>query len=155
MVISISSSRNPPLQCCHPAAASSLSGELAWRRRPTRPTRASQQRWPELTRVAIHHRGAFSYLDGVIADGATLKLCRLRYTGSGHNWGFAMYRASHDDYQESVFPTGLPGQDRHGVGPFGQRDQMVTSGDKPFRSTCLPAIHYTRARFGLRRRCTF
>jgi len=24
------------------------------------------------------------------------------------NWGFAIYRASHDDYQESIFPTGLP-----------------------------------------------
>jgi hypothetical protein len=68
----------------------------------------ARQRWPELARVAIRHRGAFSYLDGVLADGATLKLCRLRYTGSTHNWGFAIYRASHDDYQESIFPTGLP-----------------------------------------------
>jgi hypothetical protein len=38
----------------------------------------------------------------------TLKLCRLRYTGSAHHWGFAIYRASHDDYQESIFPTGQP-----------------------------------------------
>ena len=68
----------------------------------------ARQRWPELARVAVHHRGAFSYLDGVLADGATLKLCRLRYTGSAHNWGFAIYRASHDDYAESVLPTGLP-----------------------------------------------
>ena len=36
------------------------------------------------------------------------KLCRLRYGGSAHQWGFAIYRASHDDYAESVFPTGLP-----------------------------------------------
>jgi hypothetical protein len=26
--------------------------------------------------------------------------------GSAHHWGFAIYRASHDDYQESIFPTG-------------------------------------------------
>lgn len=32
-----------------------------------------------------------------------------RRSGSAHNWGFAIYRASHDDYQESIFPTGLPG----------------------------------------------
>jgi hypothetical protein len=51
-------------------------------------------------------RGAFSYFDGVLADGATLKLCERRYPGSAHHWGFAIYRASHDDYQESIFPTG-------------------------------------------------
>ena len=37
-----------------------------------------------------------------------LKLCRLRYVGSASQWQFAIYRASHDDYDESVFPTGLP-----------------------------------------------
>jgi hypothetical protein len=68
----------------------------------------ARQRWPELDRVAVRHHGPFSYLDGVLADGATIKLCRLRYTGSAHNWRFAIYRASHDDYQESIFPTGLP-----------------------------------------------
>jgi hypothetical protein len=31
-----------------------------------------------------------------------------RYVGSAHQWQFAIYRASHDDYDESVFPTGLP-----------------------------------------------
>ena len=53
-------------------------------------------------------RRNFSYLDGVLPDGTTVKLCRLRYGGSAHQWGFAIYRASHDDYQESIFPTGLP-----------------------------------------------
>ncbi len=66
----------------------------------------ARQRWPELARVAVRHRGAFSYLDGVLADGATLRLCRLRYTGSAHNWGFAIYRASHDDYQDNYLPNG-------------------------------------------------
>ena len=56
----------------------------------------------------MRHRGTFSYVDGVLPDGTTLKLCRLRYGGSAHQWGFAIYRASHDDYDESVFPTGSP-----------------------------------------------
>ena len=43
-----------------------------------------------------------------LTDGTTLKLCRLRYVGSARHWQFAIYRASHDDYDESVFPTGLP-----------------------------------------------
>jgi hypothetical protein len=25
-------------------------------------------------------------------------------------WGFAIYRASHEDYQDSILPTGYPGQ---------------------------------------------
>jgi hypothetical protein len=33
---------------------------------------------------------------------------RLRYTGSAAHWGFAIYRASHDDYDKAVLPTGLP-----------------------------------------------
>ena len=43
-----------------------------------------------------------------LPDGTTLKLCRLRYAGSANSWGFAIYRASHDDYEDSFLPTGLP-----------------------------------------------
>ena len=68
----------------------------------------ARERWPDLARVSVRHRAAFSYVDGVLPDGATLKLCRLRYVGSAHNWRFAIYRAGHDDYDESIFPTGLP-----------------------------------------------
>ena len=68
----------------------------------------ARERWPELAGVSVRHRGAFSYIDGVLPDGPTLKLCRLRYIGSAHDWRFAIYRASHDDYDESIFPTGLP-----------------------------------------------
>src|SRR4051812_36135220 len=42
----------------------------------------------------------------LLADGTTPKLCELRWTGSAHPRGFAIYRAGHDDYQESIFPTG-------------------------------------------------
>jgi len=38
----------------------------------------------------------------------TIRLCRLRYGGSAHQWGFAIYRASHDDYEDSYLPTGYP-----------------------------------------------
>src|SRR5260370_11519025 len=65
-------------------------------------------RWPQITSLQIRHRGTFSYVEATLDDAATLKLCRLRYVGSAHQWQFAIYRASHDDYDESVFPTGLP-----------------------------------------------
>ena len=32
----------------------------------------------------------------------------LRHVGSAHQWQFAIHRASHNDYDESVFPAGLP-----------------------------------------------
>jgi len=65
-------------------------------------------RWPQLASIAVRHRGTFTYVDGILPDATTLKLCRLRYVGSAHDWGFAIYRASHDDYAESVYPTGSP-----------------------------------------------
>ncbi|WP_207954829.1 hypothetical protein [Saccharopolyspora elongata] len=30
----------------------------------------------------------------------------MRYTGSATTWGFAIYRASHDDYENSILPSG-------------------------------------------------
>jgi len=33
----------------------------------------ARQRWPELARVSVRHRANFSYVDGVIPDGTTLK----------------------------------------------------------------------------------
>jgi hypothetical protein len=68
----------------------------------------ARERWPQIASLQIRHRGNFSYVDAVLTDATTLKLCRLRYVGSASQWQFAIYRASHDDYDESVFFTGLP-----------------------------------------------
>lgn len=63
-------------------------------------------RWPDLRDVEVRYRAGFAYVDGLLADGQVLRLCRLRYVGSAHNWGFAIYRASHEDYENSYLPTG-------------------------------------------------
>jgi hypothetical protein len=55
----------------------------------------------------VRHRVTFTYVEAT-TDGDELPLCRLRYVGSAHDWQVAVYRASHDDYQQSTFPTGLP-----------------------------------------------
>lgn len=68
----------------------------------------ARERWPQITSLHIRHRGAFSYIDATLTDATTLKLCRLRYVGSAHQWQFAIYRASHDDYDKSVLPSGYP-----------------------------------------------
>jgi hypothetical protein len=66
------------------------------------------QRWPALAAVNVRYRGTFAYIDGQLPDGTTMQLCRLRYNGSAHIWGFAIYLASRDGYQDSVLPSGYP-----------------------------------------------
>ena len=66
----------------------------------------ARQHWPQLTAVTVRYRGAFAYVTGQLTDGDTLPLMRLRYGGSAARWGFAVYRASHEDYEDSILPTG-------------------------------------------------
>jgi hypothetical protein len=69
-------------------------------------TRHAEQRWPVLAAVKVRYRGEFAYIDGQLPGGATLPLCRLRYGGSASTWGFAIYLASKDSYENSILPTG-------------------------------------------------
>jgi hypothetical protein len=68
----------------------------------------ARERWPALAHVNVRHRGAFAYIDGHLADGTVLPLCRLRYGGYANQWGFAIYLASKDGYQDSLLPSGQP-----------------------------------------------
>ena len=68
----------------------------------------ARERWPQLDGITVRYHGEFAYVAGQLPDGITLPLCRLRYAGSATSWGFAIYRASHDDYEKSVLPTGYP-----------------------------------------------
>ena len=68
----------------------------------------AEAHWPQLTRVQVTCRGAFGYITGVLRDGQRIPLCRLRYGGSAHSFGFAIYSAAHDRYQDAILITGLP-----------------------------------------------
>jgi hypothetical protein len=68
----------------------------------------ARERWPQLAGITVRYHGEFAYIAGQLPDGAALPLCRLRYAGSATTWGFAIYRASHDDYQKAVLPSGYP-----------------------------------------------
>ncbi len=57
--------------------------------------------------MKVTYRGAFGYVTGVLRDGQNIPLCRLRYGGSAHSFGFAIYSAAHDRYQDAVLRTGL------------------------------------------------
>lgn len=66
----------------------------------------ARERWPQLTGLQVLFRANFAYITGQLADGDTMPLMRLRYGGSATRWGFAIYLASKDGYQDSVLPTG-------------------------------------------------
>jgi hypothetical protein len=61
-----------------------------------------------LTDVTVRYRGKFAYVTGHLPGGQDLSLCRLRYAGHASIWGFAIYRASHDDCQDNYLPSGQP-----------------------------------------------
>lgn len=66
----------------------------------------ARQRWPQLDGIDVRFRGAFAYVSGRLPAGETIPLMRLRYGGSAARWGFAMYLASKNGYQDSVLQTG-------------------------------------------------
>jgi hypothetical protein len=66
----------------------------------------ARQRWPALADVDVRFRGAFAYVNGHLADETVLPLCRLRYGGYANLWGFAIWLASKDGYEDSILPSG-------------------------------------------------
>jgi len=80
----------------------STKSSLEWKLRAR-----ARERWPELDSLTVTRRAGFAYVSGHLKDGEQLPLCRLRYGGSASRWGFAFYRASHDDYEDSYLPSGL------------------------------------------------
>ena len=68
----------------------------------------ARERWPALAAVNVRYRAGFAYVSGELADGTILPLRRLRYGRYANRWGFAIYLASKDGYEDSVLPTGWP-----------------------------------------------
>jgi hypothetical protein len=62
--------------------------------------------WPQMKGLHVRHRGAFAYVEAELADGERVKLMRLRYTGAVGRWGFALYYASSNRYEDALLPTG-------------------------------------------------
>ena len=65
-----------------------------------------QQRWSNLTELSIRYRGDFVYLTTTDFTGDPMPLCRLTYKKNPDLWGFAMYLASRDSYENSILPNG-------------------------------------------------
>src|SRR6516164_4375341 len=57
----------------------------------------AETNWPQLAKVRARYHGSFAYITGL-----------LRYGGSAHSFGFAIYSAAADRYQDALLRTGLP-----------------------------------------------
>ena len=68
----------------------------------------AEKNWPQLAKVRARYHGSFAYITGVLRNGEQIPLFRLRYGGSAHSFGFAIYSAARDRYEDAVLLTGLP-----------------------------------------------
>lgn len=65
-----------------------------------------RRRWPQLEAVTVRFRSRFAYIDATFPDGYDQPLFRLRWTNNRDRWGFAIWLASKDGYEDSVLPSG-------------------------------------------------
>ena len=68
----------------------------------------ARARWPQVTSLEVRYRGQFTYAAAHLADGTIQPLIRLRYAGSARHWGFGLYLASSEDYEDTLLPDGSP-----------------------------------------------
>src|SRR6185312_11461645 len=66
----------------------------------------AETNWPQLAKVRARYHGSFAYITGVLRNGEQIPLFRLRYGGSAHSFGFAIYSAARDRYEDAVLLTG-------------------------------------------------
>ena len=66
----------------------------------------AKSNWPQLSTVHVRYHGQFAYVTGELTDGEQLPLMRLRYGGSAHRWGTAIYVASKNSYEDQIWLTG-------------------------------------------------
>ena len=71
-------------------------------------TSHAKQRWPQDRPDPDPLPGGFAYIDAVVANGGDPQTLPTRYGEWAHQWGFASYRASHDDYEDSYLPSATP-----------------------------------------------
>ncbi|MFE8935933.1 AAA family ATPase [Streptomyces sp. NPDC007872] len=58
--------------------------------------------------ITVRFRAGFASMAAELPGGESLPLCRLRFTGMPHAWGFALYLAGDDSYRDDILPSGLP-----------------------------------------------
>src|ERR1022692_1521385 len=69
----------------------------------------AREHWPQLGKVEVTCRGGFAYITAALPGGEQQQpLFRLRYGGSAHSFGFALYSHASERYEDAVLLTGRP-----------------------------------------------
>ena len=68
----------------------------------------AEKHWPQLARLEVTCRASFAYITGALPGGEQIPLFRLRYGGSAHSFGFAIYTAARERYEDALLLTGYP-----------------------------------------------
>lgn len=70
--------------------------------------RHARERWPHVDAITVRFRTGFAYVAAELPGGESLPLCRPRFTGAPHAWGFALHLAGSDSCRDDILPSGLP-----------------------------------------------
>ncbi|WP_307797730.1 ATP-binding protein [Streptomyces laculatispora] len=70
--------------------------------------RHAHERWPHVDAITVRFRAGFAYVAAELPSAKSVPLCRLRFTGVLHTWGFALYLAGNHSYRDNALPSGLP-----------------------------------------------
>src|SRR5580698_4710042 len=69
----------------------------------------AREHWPQLENLQVTCRGTFAYATATLPGGSEPQpLFRLRYGGSAHSLGFALYSHATGRYEDSLLVTGSP-----------------------------------------------
>ena len=66
----------------------------------------AREHWPQLQELQVTCRGSFAYATAALPGGEPQPLFRLRYGGSAHSFGFALYSHASERYEDAVLLTG-------------------------------------------------
>jgi hypothetical protein len=93
----------------------------------------AERNWPQLAKVQARYHGSFAYITGVLPGGEQIPLFRLRYGGSAHSFGFAIYSPARDRYEDpkkhSTPPAPSTSQDSE-TNPNPDPDELTVSSTK-------------------------
>jgi hypothetical protein len=68
----------------------------------------AKEHWPQLGNLQVTCRGGFAYATAALPGEESQPLFRLRYGGSAHSLGFALYSHATGRYEDAVLLTGSP-----------------------------------------------
>jgi hypothetical protein len=104
--------------------------------------------WPQLVKVRARYHGSFAYITGLLRDGEQIPLFRLRYGGSAHSFGFAIYSPARDRYEDAVLLTGCPSAARkkHSTPPAPSTSQDSDTNPNPDPRRTYGVTHLRRAK---------